>query len=99
MVDCRERFGAKDTDIRSIVEDSCTLLGPSLRSLEEKFRASLDKLVSDAFSAGAIGSQFHANGAVDGTKLHLLEDAASDDSDGSTIGKEVVDPPVDPDVI
>lgn len=59
----------------------------------------LYKLVSDNFHAGAIGSQFHADTAVNGTAFRLSEGSVSDDGDGCSSGEDVVDTPAGPEVI
>lgn len=43
VVDLLERLGAKDGVIRSIVDNSCSLLGPSTRGSVGGFRAGLNK--------------------------------------------------------
>lgn len=48
-----------------IVEDSCASLGPSIRSFVEHFCVVLDELVIEAFRAGSIAFQFHADAFID----------------------------------
>lgn len=55
--------------------------------------------MSEAFLTGSIGSYFYANAAIDGITLHISEAAASDDRDGLSRGKDVVDIPADPKVM
>lgn len=93
MVDVRECLGVKNTVIRSIVEDLCASRGPFLRSLAKNFRAGLKKSVSEAFCASFIGSQFHADAAIDGIAIRFFECAPSDDGVGSTESEDVIDFP------
>lgn len=95
MVDLPEPFGTMDGVMWSTIEDWCESLGMFLRGLGENSRVGLNKSINEAFCAGSIGSPFHANTAIDGTTLHFLEGTASNDGDGSTKSKDVVDPPAD----
>lgn len=85
-------FVAKNSVIWYIVEESCASLRQSLKDLYETFCAGLNKNVNKVLRAGSIASQFHADVAIDIFTLHLLEVVASDDTDGSTEGENVVDP-------
>lgn len=84
---------------RPLLKTGVLLLGPSHRSLVENFCAVLNKLVSEAFLAGSIGSQFHACAAVSNITIRFLEGATPDDGNGSTKAADVVDPAVDPEII
>lgn len=75
-----------DDVIQAIIEDSCTLLGPSLRTLVDDFRAGLNESVGKAFRACSIVFQFHAIPAIEGSALRLSDGVASDDDDGCTKG-------------
>lgn len=86
VVYLRERLGVINGVIRSMAEGSCALLGPSLRSLLDGFSAGLNKSVAEAFRAGSIGSQFHADNAIDSITLRLPGGAASDDRGNCTKG-------------
>lgn len=94
-----ERLSENDGVIQSIVENFYTSPGSSLRSLAEIFRASLNKSVNDAFRAGSLGTQFHADASIDGIALRFLECPASDGGDGSTKAKDIVDSLADPWII
>lgn len=83
---------------RSILEEFCSLLSPSQRSLVENFYTGLNKLVSEAFCASSVPSQ-QASVAIDGITLCFSEGAASDNIEGFDIDEEVVDPPANPEVI
>lgn len=97
--DLRERLSAKDSVILSIVDESGSSVGSFLRGLAENFRVSLIKSVNEASLAGSIGSPFHADAGNDGITLRFSEGAALDDGDGSTKSEDVVDPPVDTEII
>lgn len=99
VVDLRERSDANVGVVLSIVEDSCKLLGPCLRSLVENFRTGLNKPVNEAVRAYSIGSQFHADVAIVGTTLRYLEGTASDNGGSYATGEDVFDLQVDPEVI
>lgn len=99
MVDVRERLGASHGVIWSIVEDSCASVESSLQGLVDGFRADLNKSTADVFRAGSIGSEFHAETAIDGTTLRFSDGSGSDDGAGSTKGGVVYDPPADSEVI
>lgn len=75
------------------------MLGPSLWGLVDDFRAGLNRLVAEAFRAVSISSHFDVDTNIDGFIVRLSEGTASDDGDGSTKGRNVVDPPADPAVI
>lgn len=62
--DLPERLSARDAVIQSIVEDFCTLLGLSLRTLAENSNAGLKKSASEAFRAGSTASQVLTDVAV-----------------------------------
>lgn len=95
----QKRSGARDAVTRCIAEDSCAMLGPSIKSLVDDFCADLNKLVSETLRATSIGSHFHADAGVDGIALCVLEGAASDNGDGFTKGEDVFYPPADRNVI
>lgn len=99
MVDLRERFGVRDGVIPFIIESSCASLRPSLRGSVDSPRTSLNKSVSEAFRAGYICSRFYAGTDSDGTTLRFSCGVASNDGDGSTWGRDVVDTPVNCEVI
>lgn len=91
--------GARDSNIRSVVEYSCASIGPSFRSLVDNLRARLNKSVSEVFCARSILSQFHADAAIDSITLHFSTYAALDDGDGLNNYKDAVDPPAYTEVI
>lgn len=86
-----QTLGANGAIIRSIVHDSSASIWRSLRSLVEKFRAGLEKSLSETFRAGLIVSQFHADAVIDGNTLHFSEGAALDNDDDSTKAADFVD--------
>lgn len=55
--------------------------------------------MSKTLRAGLIESQFDAHAAVNGITLRFSEGTALDSCNGFTNGKDVVDPPADPEVI
>lgn len=55
--------------------------------------------MSEAFRAGSVDSQFHVGTAIDSIFFRFSGGAASEDGGGSTKGEDIVDPPVDPEVI
>lgn len=91
VVGLRERLRKSDGFIRSIVEDLCAPLGPSLSSLVENFCADHNKSVSKAFRIGSIGSQCYDAAAISGIKICFSKGAALDESDGFTKGEDVSD--------
>lgn len=95
MANLREKLERTDAVIRSVNGDSCTTLGPSLRTIVETFRVALNKSVSEAIRAGLIGSHFPTVSVIDGTVLHFSEVDASGDGDDSIEGEDDVDPPAD----
>lgn len=99
MADLQERLKGRDAVIRSVVEDSCATLGPSLRSFVENFGAGLNNSVSEAFRAGFIGSQLHDGAAIDRITLRFSGGGASENGGGYTKGRDVFDPSVDSEVI
>lgn len=88
VIDLEKRLDSTDGVNRSVVVDSCASYGLSLRQLVENFRAGLNKSASEAFCVGSIKSQFFADDSIDGLTLRLSEEAASDDSEGSTKNKD-----------
>lgn len=71
-VDLRERLGAKDGIIQSIVKDWCASLGPSLKSSDGNFREGLNRSENEAFLTGSIASQFHHDTAVDAITVRFF---------------------------
>lgn len=82
-----------------MVENLCATPGTSFSGLVKSFCAGLKKSVSEAFLVGCNASHFHSDTAVDGITLRFLGDAVLKDGRGSTNGKDVVDPTVNPEVI
>lgn len=99
VVDLRERFGAREEITRSIIEHSSALIGLSLLGLVGNFRARLNKSVDEAFYVGSVGSECHADTAIDGVSPRFSEGAVSHDDDGSTREGGALDLPAHPDVI
>lgn len=77
---------ARDWLIQSIVEGSCASLKLSLRGTLENFRVGLNKSVNEAFHAGPIGAEAHAETSLNGINFRFLECAALNDGDGLTGG-------------
>lgn len=71
----------------------------SLRNIVDNFHVGLNTLVNTVFLAGSSGSQIYADAAIDSFALHFLEGTASDDGEGTTKFRGVLDPPADPEVI
>lgn len=65
MVSLQELLGAKISVFRSIVEDSCTNLWASFRTLLENFCTGFNMWLSGFFPAGSIDSWFYASTAVE----------------------------------
>lgn len=68
------------------------MVGQSLVSLLENFRAALKKFVSEAFRASSIDTQFHVDTAVDGNTLCFPGDTKFGDGRGSTKSEDVIHP-------
>lgn len=83
----------------SIVEDSCASVRPFIKGLVKNFRAGLNKPVALTFRSDSIGSQSDAHTAVDGITICFSEGATSDNGDGSSNGRNLVDLLVDPEII
>lgn len=77
VTDLQERLVARDVVTWSIIEYSYASLGPSFRGLVEIFRAGLIYPVDVAFQAGSIGSQYHADTAINGFTLCFSEAVSS----------------------
>lgn len=99
VADLRERLSADDCVIRFIVEDLCSLLGRSLRSLVENTCAGFNRSLNETFRADTIGFQFNAIVAIYSINLRFSECAASEDGDGLTRRKDLADHLLKPKVI
>lgn len=99
MADLRKKTCVKDGTFRSIVENSIASLWPSIRSLAENFGPGFNWSVNESFREGSIASHIHTAAAVEGITLRSSKGAASDDGDGAANVGNVVDLPLDPEVI
>lgn len=64
---------AKDSVVKSIVQDSCVIVGSRSRNFVWKFCRGLNSTVNDAFCDGSTYTQLHADTVLDGFTLHLQE--------------------------
>lgn len=82
-----------------MVEDSCALLGPSLRGLVQTFRVVLNRSGSETFRVRSIDFHLHVDAAFDGIIIRFSGGAASEYGNSSTKRKFVVDPPAERELI
>lgn len=85
--------------VKSIVQESCATLVPSLTDSVEKFQSALNKSVSEAFHAGFIEAQLDVNIEVYGIILLSKGDAGSEEGGAFFKGKYVIEPEGDKEVI
>lgn len=71
MADSQETLTAKEATFRSIIQESCAMLGSSPSSFAEYLGAGLKNSVINAFRHDSIEAKFHANHTIDGTTLHF----------------------------
>lgn len=69
------------------------------RALRKTFPAVTNQSGSETVRAGFIGFQLHVNTVMDDFALHLLEGTSSEDSGSYPMDEDVVDLPVDSEVI
>lgn len=95
----REKLAPKHAVRKSIVEDSCITVRPSLKRLVENSCARVNSSECEGFLLGYIDVHLHANTAFDGITLHFLRGTASEEGGASTKAENVFGAVCDAEVI
>lgn len=72
LVDLLKRLCARDGVVRFIIEYLCASPEPSIQGSVENHSASLSKSMDEDFCAGSIGSQLHADTAINRITLRFV---------------------------
>lgn len=72
MVAFQAKLAANDVVIKSVLKDSCAVLGLSILSLIQNFLMGSRSLCAILFSLGSLYAELHANNIIDGITLRFL---------------------------